>query len=61
MSSYFFFFQLSPFLQQCDSTLTVRRREILVQVMVYAGMPTGLEAFRTADAAIQAWKAEHQS
>jgi len=34
-------------------------KETLLQVMVYTGMPNGLEAFRTADVAIQAWKAEH--
>jgi len=39
----------------------VEIREALLQVMVYTGMPNGLEAFRTADAAIQAWKAEHSS
>jgi len=37
----------------------VELREVLLQVMVYTGMPNGLEAFRTADAAIQAWKAEN--
>lgn len=30
----------------------------MLQVMVYTGMPNGLEAFRTVDAAITAWKAE---
>lgn len=30
-----------------------------MQVMVYCGAPAGMEAFRTADAAIMAWKEEH--
>ena len=34
-------------------------REVLMQVMVYCGAPAGMEAFRTADAAIKAWKEEH--
>jgi len=28
-------------------------REVLLQTMVYAGMPTGLEAFRTADGVLR--------
>jgi len=35
-------------------------QEILLQVMIYVGMPAGLEAFRTADKAIQAYKAEQE-
>ena len=35
----------------------LQHRETLLQVTVYTGMPNGLEAFRTADAAIQAYKA----
>ncbi|EJD02789.1 4-carboxymuconolactone decarboxylase [Fomitiporia mediterranea MF3/22] len=34
-------------------------KEVMLQVMVYCGAPTGVEAFRTADAAIQKWKAAH--
>ncbi|KAI0088411.1 CMD-domain-containing protein [Irpex rosettiformis] len=35
-------------------------KEVFMQIMVYAGAPAGIEAFRTADAAIKQWKAEHQ-
>ena len=34
-------------------------RELFLQIMVYAGAPAGMVAFRVADATIQAWKAEH--
>lgn len=30
-----------------------------MQIMIYGGAPVGMESFRTADAAIQAWKAEN--
>ena len=32
-------------------------REALLQIMVYTGMPNGLQAFRTADTVIQEYKA----
>ncbi|KAI0341513.1 CMD-domain-containing protein [Trametopsis cervina] len=35
-------------------------KEVFLQVMVYCGAPTGMESFRTADAAIKEWKAEHR-
>ncbi|KAI0825959.1 CMD-domain-containing protein [Irpex lacteus] len=34
-------------------------KEVFMQIMVYCGAPAGMEAFRTADAAIKQWKAEH--
>ncbi|THH07760.1 hypothetical protein EW145_g3161 [Phellinidium pouzarii] len=34
-------------------------KEIFLQVMIYTGVPNGMGIFRTADEAIQAWKAEH--
>ncbi|KAH8119347.1 CMD-domain-containing protein [Phellopilus nigrolimitatus] len=34
-------------------------REVFLQIMAYTGVPNGMEAFRTADAAIQTWKAEN--
>ncbi|EIM85370.1 CMD-domain-containing protein [Stereum hirsutum FP-91666 SS1] len=38
----------------------VEIREVLLQIMAYCGFPTGLEAFRAAEPAIEAWKAEQQ-
>jgi len=39
----------------------VEIREALLQIMVYTGIPNGLEAFRTADAAIKAYKADAEA
>ena len=50
---------LEDSLFSCSLKIETAYREVLLQVMVYTGMPNGLEAFRTADAAIQAWKAEN--
>ncbi|KAK1922512.1 CMD-domain-containing protein [Papiliotrema laurentii] len=36
----------------------VEIREAMLHVMGYCGFPTGLEAFRTAEPVIEAWKAE---
>ena len=33
-------------------------REVLLQVMVYTGLPNGLQAFRVVDEAIQKYKEE---
>jgi len=38
----------------------VEIRETLLHIMVYTGMPNGLEAFRTADAVITAYKKSNQ-
>ncbi|EJD02788.1 4-carboxymuconolactone decarboxylase [Fomitiporia mediterranea MF3/22] len=32
-------------------------KEVLLQVIVYCGVPAGVEAFKSADAAVQKWKA----
>ncbi|KAI5123993.1 hypothetical protein M0805_006404 [Coniferiporia weirii] len=34
-------------------------KEAFMQIMIYTGAPNGMVAFRTADEAIKAWKAEH--
>ena len=41
-----------------DAVLTRVYREVLLQVMVYTGLPNGLQAFRVVDEAIQKYKEE---